>query len=308
MGVRELTRRSRHSPVNLRRTSPALALRPTREPTHRRVLVGTATALCLLGLVSGCGSDDSGEPPPSPTPERYFPDETRGAANLLSTIDQIRERLRQLPGRAGILAEPRRYSLFDEELIIRDFFQDRRGGTFIDVGCAWPTDANNTYYLEKHLDWRGIGIDALAEYGPAWEQARPSSHFFSFLVTDHSGTEESFFRSESTGLSSADRSRADGSHFGDDLEVEETRVRSITLDVLLDREGIERIDLLALDIEGHELQALRGIDLDRFRPELVVVEGRRKDVAVHLDAAGYEVIERYLRFDPINTYYRRRAD
>ena len=28
------------------------------------------------------------------------------------------------------------YSQHDEELIIRDFFQDRREGFFLDVGCA----------------------------------------------------------------------------------------------------------------------------------------------------------------------------
>ncbi len=28
------------------------------------------------------------------------------------------------------------YSEYNEELIIRDFFNDRRGGIFVDIGCA----------------------------------------------------------------------------------------------------------------------------------------------------------------------------
>ena len=58
----------------------------------------------------------------------------------------------QGPPRRDILGtEKKLYSQFDEELIIRDFFQDRRGGFFLDVGAAWPLRNNNTYYLEKHL-------------------------------------------------------------------------------------------------------------------------------------------------------------
>lgn len=43
------------------------------------------------------------------------------------------------------------YSQYDEELIIRDFFNDRRGGVFVDVGCYHYKDISTTYYLEKHL-------------------------------------------------------------------------------------------------------------------------------------------------------------
>ena len=64
--------------------------------------------------------------------------------SLLSKLGDHERKLRALPGRKGILAEEKRYSLFDEELIIRDFFQDRRDGVFLDVGCAWPIGASNT--------------------------------------------------------------------------------------------------------------------------------------------------------------------
>ena len=37
--------------------------------------------------------------------------------------------------------EKKKYSQFDEELVIRDFFQDRRGGFFVDVGASQPVFA-----------------------------------------------------------------------------------------------------------------------------------------------------------------------
>lgn len=243
------------------------------------------------------------ETPPAKEPEaekpRYF--------NLRANIAAERERLRAVPGRTGLLKEKSRYSVFDEEVIIRDFFQDRRDGVFVDVGCAWPIQANNTYYLEHHLGWTGVGIDALDDYAPQWQEKRPGAKFLNYLVTDQpSGTGE-FYRSQNLGLSSALKDRADGRHFGGTLEVEKIEVSAATLNEILDAEGITRIDLLALDIEGHEIAALRGLDLQRFQPELIVSEGIRPEVDALLERNGYERIERYVPFDRTNRYYRRRA-
>ena len=123
-------------------------------------------------------------------------------------------------------------------------------------------------------------------------------------MTDHSGTLDAFFKSQSVGLSSAERQRADGRSFKGTLEVEELQVPSTTLNDLLTREGVKKIDLLAMDIEGNELKALRGFDLERFRPELIVSEGKRRGVTAYSLRHGYEVIERYRNFDFVNIYYR----
>jgi FkbM family methyltransferase len=227
-------------------------------------------------------------------------------------IQQKRATLRALKGREGILAEERRYSLFDEELIIRDFFQDKRDGVYLDVGCAWPVRSSNTYYLEEHLGWTGIGIDALKEYRPAWARERPKSRFFSYLVTDRSGVEQTFFKSPNSGLSSIDKTMASGKVFSDSLEPEEVRIETITLDDLLDREGVSKIDLISMDIEGHESAALAGFDIERFQPELVVVEREvteptpeKDEVHQYFERHGYELVRKYDRFDSVNRYFRR---
>ena len=56
---------------------------------------------------------------------------------------------------------PPNYSQGEEETLIRAFFKDRTGGFFLDVGASHFQKDSTTYYLEKHLGWRGIAIDAL---------------------------------------------------------------------------------------------------------------------------------------------------
>jgi FkbM family methyltransferase len=192
------------------------------------------------------------------------------------------------------------YSAGNEELIIRDFFQDRRGGVFLDVGCAWPIKENNTCYLEKHLGWSGIVVDALPDYAQAWRR-RSRSRFFNYLVTDHFGTTEPFYRAELTDISSFRPTNAKAPK----VKYQEIRVPTITLTRLLEDNGLARIDFMSMDIEDAEPMALAGFDIARFRPELACVEvkSNRDKIRAWFDAHGYERLDRYDAHDRVNDYF-----
>jgi FkbM family methyltransferase len=235
---------------------------------------------------------------------------------LLLGLAQCRESRREAPLPAS---EPRRdilgteknlYSQHGEELAIRDFFQDRGNGFFLDVGCAWPVHFSNTYYLERKLGWTGIGVDGLPDYAERWNKRRKNSKFFNYIVTDHSGMVEPFYRPvrrELLGISTmlSERQRGSGHK---NVKYEEIRVPTITLTELLDSEGISKIDLLSMDIEGAEPLALAGFDIDRFQPELAVVEvhgATRQPVSGYFRSHRYRLIEKYAAFDSVNFYFTR---
>lgn len=264
---------------------------PQRAIAH--VLSALLASIMVSALWLGCATESSSGNTPA-----------REKRTLEERLKIIEDRIANAPGRTGILTGARRYSRFDEELIIRDFFQDREGGFFLDVGCAWPIHASNTYYLEKHLGWTGFGIDALQNFAASWSDERPHSKFFTFLVTDHSGADGTFFKSPEMALSSTSFDHASAVEYGAALVPEKISVPMITLDDLLDHEGIEKIDLLSMDIEGHELQALEGFDIERFQPKLVVVEGQDPLVMKYFHDHGYKGIERYRAFDLVNRYFQ----
>ncbi len=206
-------------------------------------------------------------------------------------------------------SEKKLYSQHDEELIIRDFFNDRKGGIFVDVGCAHYMVHSTTYYLEKHLEWHGIAVDALAEFAIGYIQHRPNSRFFNFIVTDHSGGIEPFYRLISAPpLSSTNgnytRKQAESLQFPSTYQV--IYVPTITLTELLEKNGISKIDFLSMDIEGGELKALSGFDIERFKPELVCIEAAklRDKIVNYFTGYGYERIDKYLEYDNINWYFK----
>ena len=203
--------------------------------------------------------------------------------------------------------ERKQYSQHDEELIIRDFFQDRREGFFLDVGCAWPKKDSNTYYLESELGWSGIGIDALPEYAQPWSRKRRNSRFFNYAVTDHSGSFETFYRSELPGISALEPRNRFG---GREVKSQALRVPSITLTKLLEDNGVSKVDLLSMDIELAEPLALAGFDIDRFKPRLACVEVHgevEQRVVSYFTSHGYERIERYREYDGVNFYFAPKA-
>ena len=194
-----------------------------------------------------------------------------------------------------------RYSQDDEETLIRAFFQDRRGGLFLDVGAGDPIRHSTTYYLEKHLGWTGIAVDAIAEYADAYARERPGTHFYTYFASDKSDTARAFFVSEDRNFSSATGADPRGGVY------HKRKVATIALDDLLGRERVNRIDFLSMDIEGAEPLALAGLDVARYRPELVCIEisspeiGRT--VTEYFALRGCREVNAYRAIDGINRYY-----
>ncbi len=199
------------------------------------------------------------------------------------------------------------YSQHHEELVVRDFFQDRRSGTFLDVGCAWPVKHSNTYYLEQRLGWRGIGVDALPDYAAAWKTRRRKSRFLQYAITEKPEGQISFFRSDMLGISML---RPSAEHLKQGVKYEEIKVSTITLNRLLEEAHVLSIDFLSMDIEGAEIAALAGFDIERFAPKLACVEAKpanREKLTAYFAAHGYERLLRYAERDPINYYYAPRS-
>lgn len=205
-------------------------------------------------------------------------------------------------------ANDKKYSQFNEELLIRHFFQDEQDGVFVDIGCAWPVRNSTTCYLERHLNWTGIAVDAIARHDKEWAAERPRSQFLNYAVSDQSGGTITFYEAAWSGVSSLSEEHATKFTGTKPTPIE---VDAITLNDLLKNAGVESFDFLSLDIEGAELLALAGFDLERFSPRLVCVEGRFREnsniVREHFAAHGYELIEEYKEYDKVNLYFRRQV-
>jgi FkbM family methyltransferase len=198
---------------------------------------------------------------------------------------------------------PEHFSEREEEWIIRDFFQDKRGGTFLDVGANHYQDASKTFYLESRLGWSGLAVEPQKQFAEGYAQHRPKTKFFPFFVSDVSNqTAKLYVLNRSSMVASSDKAFVE--RFGTPDEVRD--VPTITLNDLLDTEHVEKIDLMTLDIELHEPAALAGFDIERFKPSLVCVEALlpvRQQILNYFAEHHYVIVGRYVWADLENLYF-----
>jgi Methyltransferase FkbM domain len=74
-------------------------------------------------------------------------------------------------------------------------------------------------------------------------------------------------------------------------------VATLTFDSLCRKHGLGRVDLVVIDTEGYDWEVVRTIDLDAWRPRLIVYEhyhlarADRAACAEHVRRAGYRTLE-----------------
>jgi FkbM family methyltransferase len=198
------------------------------------------------------------------------------------------------------------YSQDKEEVLIRHFFQDAQNGFFLDVGCSDYKKLSTTYYLEKHLHWKGIGVDALAQYEPDYRKYRPNTRFLNFAVADRSGGTIDVYTEKGAEVYSSTVKEA----IYRIPHPAVVKVPVITLDALLKKEHVNHIDFLSMDIEAGEVKALKGFDIERYRPLLVCIEVQpemgvyfAKEIMEYFTGHGYDRLDAYTLFEHKSNWY-----
>ena len=159
-------------------------------------------------------------------------------------------------------------------------------GCFVEAGANDGYTQSNTYYLERFRGWHGVLVEPLPALSERCRRERPASKVFccALVADDYEGSTAPMLAANLTSLvRGAQKSpEADEAHCRLGAQIQETAVSEFdvparTLTSILDEAGAGRIDLLSLDVEGYELQALNGLDIERFRPRYLLVEARFRD-------------------------------
>ena len=181
--------------------------------------------------------------------------------------------------------------LSQDELVWR-YFNGQAKGFFVEVGANHPTDGSQSWHLEQQ-GWRGVLIEPQARLSAVLRKARPGSQVFQVACSapDKVGVADLHIPDTHDGFASLECNVDDHQMVYQTTE----RVEVITLDEVLRRAAAPTpLDFLSLDTEGTELDVLRGLDLEKYRPRLILIEdkGQSLDKHRHLRAHGYRLVKR----------------
>jgi len=138
-----------------------------------------------------------------------------------------------------------------------------RPGTIIDVGFAFGTDG----LFDIFDDVSHVLIDPIAETEQAMElfcKEHPNSVYYVAAASDTSGSRPIVARSGVT-----------GSSFHTKLKTKDGQLRevpTVTLDQIAEAHSLPKPYLVKLDVEGHELNVLRGAEQCLLNTEMIIVE------------------------------------
>lgn len=141
-------------------------------------------------------------------------------------------------------------------------------GFYVDVGAYDPTIASVTKAFYDR-GWHGINIEPISEMVTKLSEARPRDVNINAAASDRNG-ERDFYRFTEGGFSTLEMDVADNLNVIGIYNLE--RVKTRTLNSILEEFGQTPIHFIKIDVEGHEKKVLNGLDLNRWEPWIIVIE------------------------------------
>jgi FkbM family methyltransferase len=188
------------------------------------------------------------------------------------------------------MSEQRSYAQWGEDKLVWDYFHRKPHGFFIEVGANDPINLSQTYLLEQN-GWEGILVEPQADCCHRLRQVRPRSRIIQGACGAPARKGKVSFRI----ATSHDRSLLATQTPDEDVTFTGTvEVDLITLDELLAECGNLEPDFVSIDVEGSELEVLKGFNLAKHHPGLLVVEDHVEHLRLHsyLRAQGYKLVKR----------------
>ena len=153
-----------------------------------------------------------------------------------------------------------------QDLLINYFFKSKKNGFYIDVGCYHPFVGNNTKPLYDK-GWSGINIDLDFHTIDFFNYIRKRDENINVAISDTNKEKNLYFFHNRSAINSLSQVRQ-----GTEKEIR--RIKAKTLNSVIENSKFKekKLNFLSVDVEGHELEVMKGLDLNKYSPELIVIE------------------------------------
>ncbi len=162
------------------------------------------------------------------------------------------------------------YSLSNVDLIIDYLFKNINKGVYIDLGCNHPIKFNNTYLLYKR-GWSGINIDSDFDSIKLFNKFRSNDFNVRNIVSDDESVKKLYYYHKRSALNTLSKDLVDSRTSKPSKIIEE---KSVTLNKIIEDSPYQnsKINLLSVDIENHEFEALKNFNFLKYKVDVLAVE------------------------------------
>ena len=164
------------------------------------------------------------------------------------------------------------YTVTGVDLLLDKFFKNInvKKGIYIDIGCNHPFSNNNTFLLYKN-GWSGINIDLDFHFVDLFNYFRPNDFNKQIACSDTEGEREIYFYHNKSALNTLSKEV-----YGfRKAKIEQVKkINTTTLNNVIESSKYKdnKVNFLSIDVEGHEINVLKGFDIEKYSPDIVVIE------------------------------------
>ena len=201
------------------------------------------------------------------------------------------------------------YSQCQEDIFLNEnIFKNKKYGIYIELGALDGILYSNTKFFEDSLNWKGILIEPHPEKFKLLKINRPNNFLFNNLVSCHKEPlEYRYFVDYHAAVSGVENTLSQH-HFDTYFESNNERnkllpqnkifIKPISLTEIVKKTNLTHIDLLSLDVEGHEYEVLKSWDfsikIDIILIETLGVQPEKDDLCREiLIKNNYKFIQKY---------------
>jgi FkbM family methyltransferase len=189
------------------------------------------------------------------------------------------------------------YAEFETDKYIYDnfFYNLKEPGVMVEVGAALPDSLSMSKGF-KELGWRCICVDPIPHYAESHRKA--GNEIYEVALSDGTYDTATFdiytspAQHKDEGMScSGIRGKVNPPGYLIPF-MKTITVKVDTLNNILETAKVDNVDFVSIDVEGWELDVLRGFDLKKYTPKIIVLENLKHDVAYnnYMESKGYKMV------------------
>jgi FkbM family methyltransferase len=188
-----------------------------------------------------------------------------------------------------------------DRLVFHTFFGDTvTDGVFVDVGAARPDYLSVSAFFRRK-GWRVLAIEPNPEFADLHRKLGHELYPYACGPEDRDDADFSVVNSHGTNYEGGSVSYESFSSLAvkeeyaklakGPLDVTGIKVNIRRLDRILAEAGVNKVDVVSIDVEGWELEVLKGLDTQRWQPGVLIIENLLQDTRYRttIEALGFRL-------------------
>ena len=183
------------------------------------------------------------------------------------------------------------------QYLLDKFFYKNKSGTIVEVGAAKPDYLSQSKPF-KDVGWRVICVEPNPEFAQMHRDVGNEIYEYAAFSVDDDNIDfhiSTNCQAESFSSLGVSTSLCIGSGYAgvNSIRTSIIKVKVRKLDTILQESKVSQIDCLVIDVEGWELDVLKGFSPEKYKPSIIVLEvvGGKKieeEYTNYMKSIGYE--------------------